>query len=277
MKNLVQHSLNIFIWIYGGHTLNQQLVASIFSLTMADDFTRVIWTNLMLLKCDVSHLIPIFHKLIQTQFNANIRIIRSNNALELNLHTFFQSKWHNLLQILCWNSTIECCCGEKVSSSFIHGYALIYQASLLLKFLGELILIATHIINKLPSQVMNFKTLFKCLFGKVPNYHHLKVFGCLAFACAFRRDRNELSPRSRRCNFLGYPIGVKGYKLYDLDSHIIFISRDLIVFECAFRFDKQHNQSLTSKILDSYVKSGHKLHHECPWKELSESDNSSNQ
>ena len=36
--------------------------------------------------------------------------------------------------------------------------------------------------------------------------------------------------------FLGYPFNIKGYKLFDLQSHSIFISRDVIFHEKVFPF-----------------------------------------
>ena len=36
--------------------------------------------------------------------------------------------------------------------------------------------------------------------------------------------------------FLGYPFGVKGYKVYDLSTHTTFISRDVVFHETVFPF-----------------------------------------
>lgn len=36
--------------------------------------------------------------------------------------------------------------------------------------------------------------------------------------------------------FIGYPFNVKGYRVFDLHSHYIFISRDIIFYESVFPF-----------------------------------------
>ena len=36
--------------------------------------------------------------------------------------------------------------------------------------------------------------------------------------------------------FLGYPYGIKGYKVLDLESNSIFISRDVIFYEHIFPY-----------------------------------------
>ena len=91
---------------------------------------------------------------------------------------------------------------------------------------------------------MDNKTPFELLFHKPPEYNHLKVFGCLCFASTIVHTRNKFSLRARRCVFLGYLCTVKGYKLYDLDTHVVFVSRDVVFHESAFPFVPSSNSSI---------------------------------
>ncbi|CAH9079345.1 unnamed protein product [Cuscuta epithymum] len=105
-----------------------------------------------------------------------------------------------------------------------------------LTFWSDCILTAVHIINKLPSSILNNKSPFEMLFNHPPDYTHLKVFGCLAFASTITSNRTKFYSRSHKCIFIGYPLGSKGYKLYDLTTRKTFISRNVKFYEMTFPY-----------------------------------------
>lgn len=75
--------------------------------------------------------------------------------------------------------------------------------------------------------------------GTPPIYSQLKTFGCLCYCTTSPKQRHKFQPRSKGCLFLGYSYGYKGYKLMDLESNKVFISRNVIFHEDLFPLAKE--------------------------------------
>ncbi|KAI5430489.1 hypothetical protein KIW84_034901 [Lathyrus oleraceus] len=75
--------------------------------------------------------------------------------------------------------------------------------------------------------------------------HSLKVFGSLAFASTLHMHITKLEPRGRKCVFLGYKNGMKGVILYDINSHTILVSRNVIHHEHIFPYSNVNSTNWT--------------------------------
>ena len=183
-----------------------------------------------------------------TQFSKAVQIIRSDNALEL-------SKSSTTLEFFTSNGIIhQTSCVQTPQQNGVverkHKHlrevarALLFQASLPLRFWGDCVLTATHLINRLPTALLQNRTPFELLYGKPPSYTHLRVFGCLCYVSTHKQGRDKFQPRALACLFLGYPCAKKAYKVMNLTSHKIFTSRDIIFHETVFPFSHSSSPSL---------------------------------
>ncbi|CAI8614804.1 unnamed protein product [Vicia faba] len=95
---------------------------------------------------------------------------------------------------------------------------------------------AIHLIKRLPTPLLKFKCPYELLQQQPPILIHLKAFGCLSFASTFQAHRSKFEPGARKAISLGFKEGTKGYILYDLQNHNLFVSIHVIFYETHFPF-----------------------------------------
>lgn len=190
-----------------------------------DDYSRATWVYLMIGKHEVGHLIRNFYSLIKTQFNKKIKILRSDNGQEfLSLRSFFDKKGI-LHQTSCVDTAQQNGRVERKHKHILNvARALRFQAKLPKYFWGECVLAAVHLINLTPTPILQGKSPHECLFGKPPSYDEVRVFGCLSYVVDNSRGKDKFDSKSRRCIFVGYPYGKKGWRFYDLETNEFLIS-----------------------------------------------------
>ena len=114
--------------------------------------------------------------------------------------------------------------------------ALFFQSNLPISYWGECILTAAYIINRMPLACLNHSSPFTKLYNKQTNVSHLRAFGCLCFVVTLKQGRSKFHPRSQPHLFVGYSSTQKGYKVLNLSTHTITVSRDVVFYEKHFPF-----------------------------------------
>lgn len=224
--------------VWGPYRVKSSHGASYF-LTIVDDYSRTVWTFLLLEKSDVKRMIQSFCLYAETQFGKTVKKVRSDNGTEfLCLSDFFKSKGI-IHQTSCVATPQQNGRVERKHRHLLNvARSLLFQSSMPVKFWGEAIRAAAHVINLTPTKVLNGKCPHEVLFGSAQSYSDLRVFGSLCFAHKKLRDKNKFVSRSRKCVFVGYPFGKKGWQLYDLENNELFVSRDVIFREEEFPFSE---------------------------------------
>lgn len=65
------------------------------------------------------------------------------------------------------------------------------------------------------------------LFKTKPNVNHLRIFGCVAYAHIPKQCRRKLDNKSKKLVLVGYSDESKAYRLLDVTTNQITISRDV--------------------------------------------------
>ncbi|KAL4346654.1 hypothetical protein GQ457_17G001420 [Hibiscus cannabinus] len=218
-------------------------------LTLVDDYSRSTWTYLLKHKSDVATIVPSFITLIKRQFGYDVKVFRSDNAPELKFNQLF-SDLGIIHQFSCVETPQQTSVVERKHQHLLAvARALFYQARIPIQFWGECVLTATYVINRIPSKTLNGKSPYELLHSRLQSYSHLRVFGCLCFVSTLRRTHDKFTERALHGVFLGYAPGVKGYKVYVLQSHTIMISRNVIFHEEIFPF---HTITPVDNLIDPF-------------------------
>jgi transposase InsO family protein len=142
-------------------------------VTFIDDHTRLCWVYLMKDKSEVPEIFKCFSKMIETQFDAKISILRSDNGTEYfnkNLGEFFQHKGIQH-QSTCPNTPQQNGIAERKNRHLLEVARAIMFESNVPKFLwGDAVLTASYLINRMPTRVLSYRTpldVFKTFFSSM--------------------------------------------------------------------------------------------------------------
>ncbi|KAL4031342.1 hypothetical protein IC575_009619 [Cucumis melo] len=216
-----------------GPTKEVSMGGSRYFVSIIDDFSRKVWIYPLKQKDEAFGKFLEWKKQVENQTGRKVKYLRTDNGLE-----FVNNKFNQF------------CKPEGITRHFTVTYTpqqnglaerfnrtimertrcLLTNASLPLKFWGEAAQTACYLINRSPSTALNLKTRQEVWTGKAPSLEHLRVFGCTAYAHV--KD-GKLNKRALKCMFIGYPQGVKGYKLWCIEKGMnkCIISRDVIFNE----------------------------------------------
>ncbi|KAE8708208.1 hypothetical protein F3Y22_tig00110348pilonHSYRG00083 [Hibiscus syriacus] len=112
---------------------------------------------------------------------------------------------------------------------------LLAQASLPIKYWSYAVTSVVHLINHLPTKVLQDMSPFEKLFGKKPEYSMMKTFGCQCFPHLRMFQKHKLSFRSQECTYLGISPQHKGFQCLAPDGRV-YVSRHVVFNESIFPF-----------------------------------------
>ncbi|XP_074327385.1 uncharacterized protein LOC141665303 [Apium graveolens] len=166
-----------------------------------------------------------------------IKCIRSDNAPEFSdpSCTIFYSSQGIVQQKTCVYRPQQNARAERKHRHILEvARSLRLQSGIPLSHWGDLVMTAVYLINRLPTPVLQNKTPYEMLYNEPADYNNLRAFGCLVFAPNPNQSADKFSFRAVPSVFIGYPPGVKGYKLLDLSTKQTFVSRDTVFHESVF-------------------------------------------
>ena len=224
-------------------------------VTFIDDYSRFTWVYFLRTKAEVFAVFKKFVAYVETQFSTCIKVLRSDNGGEYMSHAFqaFLQQRGILSQRSCPYTPQQNGVAERKHRHLLDMVrTLLLQSSVPSKFWVEALSTAVYLINRLPSQQLNFDSPYYRLFGVHPDYGNLHTFGCVCFVHLPPHERHKLTAQSVKCAFMGYSTTHKGFLCYDAIANHLHISRNVIFFENEHYFP-YHGSSSEGVVLPKYT------------------------
>ena len=146
---------------------------------------------------------------------------------------------------------------ERLNRTIIEAVrTMIIHAKLPLFLWAEAVSTAVYIHNRCPTAALKDGTPYEYWFGRKPDLSNLRVFGCVAYYLVPDKQRKKLDPKSRRAVFVGYPVGTKGYKLYDVDTGDFVRSRNIKFYESKYHDFNNNTKTSGDKTTKTNIEFG---------------------
>ncbi|KAL8159966.1 hypothetical protein V2J09_001503 [Rumex salicifolius] len=157
-----------------------------------------------------------FHAYVQTQFPHKLKSIQCDHGREFDnneLRSFFSSNGV-VFRFSCPHTSQQNGKAEQMIRTITNTVrTLLFHGHLPPHFWVEALHTAVYLLNITPTTTLALRTPHQALFHQIPNYTHLRVFGCLCFPNLTATTAHKLEPRTRPCVFLGYALQHRGTTL----------------------------------------------------------------
>lgn len=202
--------------------------------TLIDDFSRFMWIYLIKEKSEAFTHFKKFKALVENEIGKPLKVFRSDRGGEFTSLEF---------NSFCEQNGVKCNLTapyspqqngivERRNRTLMDMTRSIMKAMHVPNYLwGEAVNHSTNLINRVYTRVLGDTTPYEKLYKRKPNLENVRIFGCLAHAKVEPVNQKKLDARSRPLVHVGSEPGTKAYRLFDLVTQKIIVSRDVIFDE----------------------------------------------
>jgi hypothetical protein len=171
-----------------------------------------------------------FHRSIQTQYGAVVKVLRSDNGTEHTNRIFreYLSAQGIHHQTTCLYTPAQNGVSERKNRHLLEvARSMMNSMNVPKQLWGQAVLTAAQLINRMHSRVLEWKSPCEMLKGDNGGILPLKVFGYVCFVKDNRLSEGKLDPRAMNCVFVGYSATQKRYVCWSLVEKRLFVSVDI--------------------------------------------------
>ncbi|KAL4292152.1 hypothetical protein GQ457_14G024210 [Hibiscus cannabinus] len=225
-----------------GPTRESSLGGSMYYVTFIDDFSKKVWMYFLKEKSEVFAKFKQWKAQVENQTCRKIKYLRSDNGTEYTDSQFQRfCEDHGIQRHFTVRKTPQQNgVAERMNRSLNErARCLRLNAGLPKCFWAEVVSMTCYLINRSPRASLGGKVAEEVWSGNVVDFSNLRIFGCPTYVHVPSDERSKLDAKSKKCIFLGYKKGVKGYKFWDPVAKKMVISRDAIFDEQSMLQQKQ--------------------------------------
>ena len=203
-------------------------------MTLIDDASRYCWVYVLKNKSDAFETFRKWKKMVENQYDRKVKVLRTDGGGEYVSNEFddFLNNSGIIHQTTVAKTPQQNGLAERKNRTLVELIRCVISDSGLDKsFWGEALSTVNHVINRCPTVTLDSKTPYEVLNGRKPNIDYFKVFGSTAYMHIPKDERSKIDAKSKRCIFMGYSEGKKGYRLFNPETRKIVHSRDVIFDE----------------------------------------------
>lgn len=198
-------------------------------LTLIDDYSRYTVVYLLRDKSEVTEKLQIFLEMVKNKFTRYPKKIRSDNGGEYTGHHLrkYLDKRGVKHELTVPYNPQQNGVAERKNRYLVEMVRCLLNDAKLPNYLwGEALMTANYLQNRLVSRCIP-KTPFEMWENRKPDVSNLKIFGSTAYTLIPKEKLKKLDSRSQKLTFVGYDDNTKGYRLIDLKTNKIILSRDV--------------------------------------------------
>ena len=245
ISNCILEYVHADLW--GSSFVPMSLTGYQYFMSIIDDYSRRVWVYFLKHKNQAFAKFKEWKIMVENQTGKRLKKLRTDNGLEFCNREFndYCTKQGIARHRTCTETPQQNGLAERMNRTILDKVrCMLSESNLPKRFWAEATNTAVYLINRSPCSSINFQTPMHVWTGKKPNLSHLKPFGCLAY---IHVNQGKLNPRALKGIFIGYPSGVKGYKIWLIEEKKCVISRNIIFHEDALLRTNLQEQKIPSE------------------------------
>uniref|UniRef100_A0ACD5WTY3 Uncharacterized protein n=1 Tax=Avena sativa TaxID=4498 RepID=A0ACD5WTY3_AVESA len=202
-------------------------------LLLVDDHSRFMWITLLHSKDEAAEALRRFTAAAEMESGERLRTLRTDRGGEFTSKDFseFCADRGTARHLTAPYSPQQNGVVERRNQTVVGmARSMLKAMAVPARFWGEAVTTAVFVLNRAYTRSVEGRTPFEAWYGRKPDVHFIRVFGCKAYAKVTRPNLQKLEDRSTAVVFLVYEPGGKAYRCYDPNAKRVIVSRD-VVFE----------------------------------------------